>query len=73
VPPNELATDDLPKTIPVTMVVDAHVDPLCYAAIEATEGAIVNALLAAETMTGRNGATAHALGADRLLDALARV
>ena len=32
--------------------------------------AIVNALLAAETMTGRNGVTAHALGADRLMAAL---
>jgi D-aminopeptidase len=73
VPANELPTDDLPKTIPVTMVVDAHIDPLFYAAVEATEGAIVNALLAAETMTGRGGATAHALGAERLLDALRRL
>ena len=32
-------------------------NPLFYAAIEATEEAIVNALLAAETMTGRGGAT----------------
>ena len=37
------------------MVVDAHIDPLFYAAVEATEAAIVNALLAAETMTGRDG------------------
>ena len=36
-------------------------NPLFYAAIEATEEAIVNALLAAETMTGRGGATVHAL------------
>ena len=50
-----------------------HIDPLFYAAIEATEAAIVNALLAAETMTGRDGITAHALGAERLVDALRRL
>jgi D-aminopeptidase len=54
------------------MVVDAHMDPLFYAAIEATEAAIVNALLSAETMIGRDGITAHALTAERLLDALRR-
>ena len=47
--------------------------PLFHAAIEATEAAIVNALLAAETMTGRDGITAHALGAERLLGALRRL
>ena len=55
------------------MVVDAHLDPLFYAAVEATEAAIVNALLAAETMTGRDGNTAHALTAERLMDAMARL
>jgi D-aminopeptidase len=57
----------------VDMLVDAHIDPLFDAAIEATEAAIVNALLAAETMTGRDGITAYALGAERLLDALRRL
>jgi L-aminopeptidase/D-esterase-like protein len=61
-----------PDTIPITMLVDAYLDPLFYAAIEATEAAIVNALLAAETMIGRDGITAHALTADRLLDAIER-
>ncbi|MDH4176391.1 MAG: P1 family peptidase [Thermoleophilia bacterium] len=46
------------------------VNELLYAVIEATEEAIVNALLAAETLTGAGGRTAHALGADRLADAL---
>jgi D-aminopeptidase len=74
VPAHEIAghDHDPPRTVSVTMVPDAHLDPLFYAAVEATEGAIVNALLAAETTTGRNGATAHALGAERLLDALSR-
>ena len=39
---------------------------LFYAVIDATEEAIVNALLAAETMTGRGGNTAYALEPDLL-------
>ena len=38
--------------------------------IEATEEAIVNALVAAETMVGRDGITAHALPHDRLLEVM---
>jgi len=72
VPASEEAAPGDPVTIPVTMVVDAHLDPLFYAAVEATEAAIVNALLAAETMTGRDGNTAHALTAERLMGAMAR-
>jgi D-aminopeptidase len=45
-------------------------DPLYYAVIEATEEAIVNCLLAAETMTGRGGATAHALEPGMLKEAM---
>jgi D-aminopeptidase len=73
VPEAEEIAPGLPRTIPVTMVVDPYLDELFHAAVEATEAAIVNALLAGETMTGRNGATAHGIGADRLLDALARL
>jgi D-aminopeptidase len=47
-----------------------ELDELFYAAIEATEEAILNALLAAETMTGRDGVTAHALDHELLLEAL---
>lgn len=39
---------------------DTEIDELFYAAIDATEGAIVNALLYAETTTGRNGRTVYA-------------
>jgi D-aminopeptidase len=70
---NEVETPAEPRTIPLTMVVDAHLDPFFYAAIEATEAAIVNALLAATTMTGRDGITAHALTAERLLAAMAEL
>ena len=48
------------------------IDPLFDATIEATEEAIVNALVAAETMVGRDGVTAHALPHDRLLETMAR-
>jgi D-aminopeptidase len=51
---------------------DFAIGPLFDATIEATEEAIVNALVAAETMTGRDGITAHALPHDRLLETMAR-
>jgi D-aminopeptidase len=73
IPAGEVPVPGEPDTIPVQAMVDAHLDPLFYAAIEATEAAIVNALLAAETMTGRDGITAHALTAERLLDAIERI
>jgi D-aminopeptidase len=53
-------------------LVDAALDPLFLATIEATEEAIVNAMVAASTMVGRDGITAHALPHDRLRDTLAR-
>ena len=43
---------------------------LFLATVQATEEAIVNALVAAETMTGINGNTVYALPHDRLRDAL---
>ncbi|PCC69264.1 D-aminopeptidase [Nannocystis exedens] len=45
-------------------------DPLLTATVQATEEAIVNALTAAETMTGVRGSTAHALPHARLRAAL---
>ena len=73
VPANEEAEPGDPLMLPLTMVADTRMDPLFYAAIEATEAAIVHALLAAETVTGRGGATAHALTEERLADAMARL
>jgi L-aminopeptidase/D-esterase-like protein len=46
--------------------------PLLRATIQATEEAVINALVAAETMTGRDGHTAHAIPHDRLRDILRR-
>jgi D-aminopeptidase len=59
--------DDPRGTVGLRMVVDEAINPLFEATVEATEEAIVNALLAAETMTGRDGITAYALGAERLM------
>jgi len=73
IPGREEARPGDPLTLPLTMVADTRLDPLFYAAVEATEAAIVHALLAAETMTGRRGATAHALTEQRLADAMARL
>ena len=44
--------------------------PFFHQVAAATEEAIVNALVAAETMTGRDGNTVHALPHDRLQAAL---
>jgi D-aminopeptidase len=60
------------STIEVRMVPDNRLTPLFKATAETTEAAIVNALLAARTLTGRDGITAHALDHDRLLDVMAR-
>ncbi|HEX8917547.1 MAG TPA: P1 family peptidase [Chloroflexota bacterium] len=54
----------------VRMLPNPAMTPLFAATVEATEEAIVNALLAAETMTGKEGNTAYALPHDRLLDVL---
>lgn len=53
------------------MVADRPIDELFQATIEATEEAIVNALVAAETMVGRDGITAYAIPHDRLVVAMA--
>ena len=49
-------------------LVDRALDPLFEATVEATEEAIVNAMLAAERMTGRDGITAHRLPHERLIE-----
>jgi D-aminopeptidase len=47
-------------------------DPLFQAAVEATEEAILNALVAAETTTGYKGRTVHALPHDAIVEAVTR-
>ena len=61
------------ETAPVALraVPAAALDGLFYAAIEATEEAIVNALVAGRTMVGCNGTTAHGIPHDRLAQLVA--
>ena len=58
------------STVRVEMVPNARMTPLFYATVQATEEAIVNALLAAETMTGADELRVYALPHDRLLAAM---
>ncbi|MEJ7743826.1 MAG: P1 family peptidase [Nocardioidaceae bacterium] len=57
---NRIVSSDYGAQPPVVqelrMLSDAFIDPLFHATVEATEEAIVNALVAAETMTGRDRA-----------------
>jgi D-aminopeptidase len=57
---------------PLRMLSPDAINPLFQAAAEATEEAILNALTAAETMTGYAGHTAHALPSDRLVEVMRR-
>jgi L-aminopeptidase/D-esterase-like protein len=54
----------------VDMLPNPGMNPLFYATVQATEGAIVNALLAAETMTGADDFRVYGLPRDRLIAAL---
>jgi len=50
----------------VSMMPNARMNPLFYATVQATEEAIVNALLGANTMTGADDYRVYALPVDRL-------
>jgi D-aminopeptidase len=54
----------------VEMLPNDRINPLFAATVQATEEAILNALLAAETMTGADGLRVFALPQDRLLAAM---
>jgi D-aminopeptidase len=56
--------------VDVTMLPNGDLSPFFQATVEATEEAIVNALVAAETMTGVDGHTVYALPHDRLREVL---
>ena len=68
--PKAVLDQDVPQTVPVKMLPNERMSPLFHAAAEATEAAILNALLAAGTVTGRDNVTAHGLAPDVLLAAL---
>jgi L-aminopeptidase/D-esterase-like protein len=54
----------------VDMLPNAAINPLFYATVQATEESILNALLAAETMTGADDARVFALPVNRLMAAM---
>ena len=54
----------------VVMAPDGRITPLFEATVQATEEAIVNAMLAADTMTGADDLTVYALPHDRLREVL---
>jgi L-aminopeptidase/D-esterase-like protein len=54
----------------LTMLPNDRIDPLFQATIDATEEAVVNAMLAAQTMTGADGIRVFGLPGDRVVAAL---
>lgn len=59
-----------PEILKQNLLSNDAVSPLFMAAIEATEEAIINSLLAAETMKGKNGRTVEALSHSKLKEIL---
>jgi D-aminopeptidase len=72
IPPYGVVEDiaSIKPEIPLRMVGPQLMDLLFDLTIEATEEAIVNAMVAAETVTGHKGYTAHAIDRDQLRSAL---
>ena len=71
-PENRIERGDDRVILPSARLADTRMDILFQATIEATEEAVLNALVAAETMTGRDGNTAYAIPHDRLQEVMAR-
>ncbi|MEZ0235433.1 MAG: P1 family peptidase [Actinomycetota bacterium] len=65
-------TDGESTPVDVSMIPDGSISELFWGAIEATEEAILNALVAAETMVGRDGITANRLDHGALVDVMSR-
>ncbi len=60
-PNGDYGAEQPPFEVPLAMVSNTHLDPLYDAVIEATEESIINALVAAESLAGRDGVMAHGL------------
>jgi L-aminopeptidase/D-esterase-like protein len=58
------------STVRVEMLPNPRMNALFVATVQATEEAILNAMLASETMTGANGLRVHALPHDRLMQVM---
>ncbi|HMS09458.1 MAG TPA: P1 family peptidase [Pyrinomonadaceae bacterium] len=62
--------DPVSKTMTVRTLFKANLDPIFRATVEATEEAIINAMVAAEDMEGINGNKAFAIPHNRLVDVM---
>ena len=60
------------RVVDLQMIPNDDINPLIAATVHATEEAILNAMLAAETVTGINGYTVPALPHDRLREIMER-
>jgi D-aminopeptidase len=69
---NPTSTSDEPKYDKLTFIPWGNLDPFFEAVIQATEEAVVNALIANEDMTGRDGHRSPALPRNRLAQILSR-
>ena len=69
---NVLPQQDPPKVLDAKLLSTDEINPVFRAVVEATEESVVNALMKAETMTGINGNTIHALPYERLADVMAK-
>jgi L-aminopeptidase/D-esterase-like protein len=67
---NPSAAKQVGDPVQISMLPNGEMDPLFLATIEATEEAIVNALVSAKTMTGVDGHTVPALPHERLRELL---
>ncbi len=65
--PRAIASEGLRQ---ITMLPNGRLDPLFLATVQATEEAVVNAMVAADTMTGVKGHVAQALPHDKLREVL---
>ncbi len=65
-PPERSRTEKRAHVIDVPMLRNSQIDPLFTAAVQATEEAIVNALIAADSMSGIDGHVIAALPHDRI-------
>lgn len=59
-----------PETLQVSMLSNRRITALFEATVQATEEAIINALIAGETMTGFNGTTSSAIPHEQVVDIL---
>ena len=63
---NVIPQQDPPKVLDAKLLSTDEINPVFRAVVEATEESVINAMMKAETMTGINGNTVHALPYDRL-------